>query len=554
MASSSRELCDEQVLDALEEESAECSDSTSEISIGYSLDSNSEESEDPSHFSVNFQGNNWQEIDSADPPPPFACELLGKQILPVPCIDDPLAYFELFFDDEIISIIVTETNRYAAQFLAREKEKITQQKKSRFQKWVPTTLGEIRVYLGLLMLMGIIQKPSLRMYFCRKHLLETPFFPNVMSEQRFSLLSKFLHFVDNTDEEVVRKDPKLHKILPISEYLKNKFQKVYIPGKEISVDESLLLWKGRLSWKQYIPMKASRFGIKLFELCDSAGYLWNFIIYCGSGTKLGCEITKDTDLFSTKVVLSLCEKLLDSGRCVYMDNFYSSPDLFQRLVQRTTDAVGTVKITRKGMPVNLKKKLKKGEVVSAKCGKLVALKWKDKRDVALLTTKHSDQMQPVSRKGGLECINKPMCVIEYNKYMGGVDLKDQLLESFLLERKRTKVWYKKLFNHFVNTAVLNAYILHRKAGNNKDHLEFRISLVNKIIAKYHGQNLDQRKGRPSDIDTECTRLTGQHFVQQNPPTETFKVGRRKCVVCTKNGKRKETRYRCKNYPGTPHSA
>ena len=181
----------------------------------------------------------------------------------------------------------------------------------------------------------------------------------------------------------------------------------------------------------------------------------------------------------------------------------------------------------------------------------MALKWKDKRDVSVLTTKHSDEMQPVSRKGGLEFVNKPMCVIEYNKYMGGVDLKDQLLETFLLERKRQKAWYKKLFNHLVNTAVLNAYILYCKAGNKKDHLLFRINLVNKIIAKSHGQNLEKRKGSPSDTDMECTRLTGQHFIQKNPKTEIYKVGRRRFVVCTQNGKRKETRYRCKNCPGTP---
>ncbi|PNF15208.1 hypothetical protein B7P43_G14103 [Cryptotermes secundus] len=148
----------------------------------------------------------------------------------------------------------------------------------------------------------------------------------------------------------------------------------------------------------------------------------------------------------------------DSGRCVYMDNFYSSPDLFQRLVQRTTDAVGTVKITRKGMPIDLKKKLKKG-------------------------------VQSVGN--------------------------------------------------------LNAYILYCKAGNKKDHLLFRINLVNKIIAKSHGQNLEKRKGSPSDTDMECTRLTGQHFIQENPKTETYKGGRG-CVVSTQNGKRKETRYRCKN--------
>ncbi|KAG8226346.1 hypothetical protein J437_LFUL014589 [Ladona fulva] len=191
-----------------------------------------------------------------------------------------------------------------------------------------------------------------------------------------------------------------------------------------------------------------------------------------------------------------------------MDKYYSSPDLFQRLVQRTTDVVGTVKITRKGIPTVLKKKLRKGEVVSVKCGKLVALKWRYKRDVSMLTTRHSIEMQPVSRNGWLEFVNKPICVIDYNTYMGGVDLKDQLLESFLLERKRMKVWYKKLFNHL--------------AGNKEEHLFFRIDLVNNIIASYHTKKLEKRK-----------------------------VGKRKYVVCTKSGKRKETRYRCKNCLGTP---
>ncbi|PNF23367.1 hypothetical protein B7P43_G13170 [Cryptotermes secundus] len=380
-------------------------------------------------------------------------------------------------------MIVNETNRYAEDFLAHQKEKILTQKKSRFQKWVPTTSNDVRVYLYLLMMMGIIQNPNLRMYFSRKHMLETPFLPNVMSGERFSLLTRFLHFVDHTNKEIAKRDPKLYKILPVSEYLRKKFQKVYIPGKEVSVDESLLLWKGRLSETR--------------------------------------------------------------GRCVYMDSFYSSPDLFQRLVQRTTDASGTVKITRKGMPIDLKKKLKKGEVVSAMCGKLVALKCNDKRDVSVLTTKHSDEMQPVSRKGGLEFLNKPMCVIGYNK------LKDQLLETFLLERKRQNAWYKKLFNRLVNMAALNAYILYCKAGNKKDHLLFRINLVNEIIAKSHGQNLEKCKGRPSDTDMECTRLTGQHFIQENSKTENYKVLRRRCVVCTKNRKRKQTRYRCKNCPGTP---
>jgi hypothetical protein len=53
----------------------------------------------------------------------------------------------------------------------------------------------------------------------------------------------------------------------------------------MSVDESLMMWKGRLSWKIYIPSKHARFGIKSFKLSEAkSGYVWNFIIYIGYDT------------------------------------------------------------------------------------------------------------------------------------------------------------------------------------------------------------------------------------------------------------------------------
>ncbi|KAG8234356.1 hypothetical protein J437_LFUL018545, partial [Ladona fulva] len=137
--------------------------------------------------------------------------------------------------------------------------------------------------------------------------------------------------------------------------------------------------------------------------------------------------------------------------------------------------------------------------------------------------------------------------------MVGVDLKDQLLESFLLERKRTKVWYKKLFNHL--SGQFRNQLVRSPMSHNPKKCE-SITLQSVHHGRYHAslsthRRLEKRKGRPSNTDTECTRLTGQHLIQENPKTETFRVGRRKCVMCTKSGKRKETRYRCKNCPGTP---
>jgi len=59
---------------------------------------------------------------------------------------------------------------------------------------------------------------------------------------------------------------------------------VYYPSREISIDEQLLKFKGQLHFKQYIPNKRSRFGIKLFTLCDKSGYVYNTTVYAGKST------------------------------------------------------------------------------------------------------------------------------------------------------------------------------------------------------------------------------------------------------------------------------
>ena len=47
-----------------------------------------------------------------------------------------------------------------------------------------------------------------------------------------------------------------------------KFPNALSPGKFLSVDETLMGFKGRLSFKQYIPSKRCRFGAKFFVLVD----------------------------------------------------------------------------------------------------------------------------------------------------------------------------------------------------------------------------------------------------------------------------------------------
>jgi hypothetical protein len=254
--------------------------------------------------------------------------------------------------------IVVETNNYAEQFLCGRDLPV----KSSSRAWKPVTEGEIYHLLGLFMLMGIIQKPTLRSYFSTRRAMSTPGFRDTISRNRLELICKFLHFVDET-MSTFQGPQKLFKVFPIISHLNKKFQELYLPRQNISVDESLTLWKGRLSFKQYLPLKASKFGIKIYELCDSTtGYLWSFLVYTGKDTELDSTLLTPDMNKPTSVVLQLVEPLLKQGRTVWMDNYYNSPFLARTLKNTyRTDCVGTLNSNRKNVPQVKNTKLKKAK-------------------------------------------------------------------------------------------------------------------------------------------------------------------------------------------------
>jgi predicted cupin superfamily sugar epimerase len=62
---------------------------------------------------------------------------------------------------------------------------------------------------------------------------------------------------------------------------------------------------------------------------------------------------------------------------------------------------------------------------------------------------------------------KPAAVYDYNLNMGAVDLQDQMLRSYLLERKKGSRWHMKLFKRLVNTAGHNSLKIYSSMPNNK---------------------------------------------------------------------------------------
>ena len=71
----------------------------------------------------------------------------------------------------------------------------------------------------------------------------------------------------------------------------------------------------------------------------------------------------------------------------------------------------------------------RGQVRSSRDDSVLALKWRDKCEVLMLSTHHNSSMVVKSRRsraaeGGVEDIEKPLVVEDYNQHMGGVDLSE----------------------------------------------------------------------------------------------------------------------------------
>lgn len=171
-----------------------------------------------------------------------------------------------------------------------------------------------------------------------------------MSRDRYFEIQRYLHFCDNENSL----PNKLFKIETILNKLKENFQNQVYPFENLVIDESMVLFKGRLSFKHYIKTKKHRFGIKLYVLCD-----------CKTGAETNIKTDKKNDIgTSGTIVAKLIEPYLNKGHSLYTDNFYTSPSLATMLFDNKTNSCGTVRQNRKHMPI-FDQKLRTGETGEA---------------------------------------------------------------------------------------------------------------------------------------------------------------------------------------------
>ena len=198
---------------------------------------------------------------------------------------EPTDIFEMMINDEPVEYITTQINLYFKQNTSGKIFKPT----SRVMRHLIKSDGElcnsidIRLYIASLLYRAIIHKPIADMYYTQDRLFETPEFKRILPQKSLVLIESYVQFVDIA--ELCDTYSRYAKIEPIHSYLVEPWQSLLTLECEASVDKALLLWKGRLSWKEYIKTKQARFGMKTFVLAEaSSGYIRNSIIYTGDDT------------------------------------------------------------------------------------------------------------------------------------------------------------------------------------------------------------------------------------------------------------------------------
>lgn len=454
--------------------------------------------------------------------------------------------FSIFFPHSFWVLLKTETNRYASVMKAKQLRQGILKPGTMLYNWKPVTIQELKLFFGIIIHMSLVHKESFDSYWSTREIIETSFASKHMNRNRFRAIYSCLHLNDNA-----RYKPRGHpeydaffKIRPYFDQLCQLCENSFYPNENLTVDEGTCGFRGRIHFRVYNKDKPDKYGMKIYMLCDAAtGYILKMVPYTGDAKSV------DT------IVRELCEPFFGKWHTIYMDRFFTSPVIADILWLNDTRLVGTVMANRRGLPQDWRhQSLDRDEMTFCHRGNLTACKWRDKRDVLMLTTKHAATWSEVESKVkgvGITKRIKPDCILDYNHNKIGVDLNDQYVSYYSLNRKTMK-WWKKMFFNLVARAMVNSYVIYNKSRNQRRRPKFSQFLMNcgdKLVETASADEPGPSHG-PHFVG-KSTRLTGRHFLERIPSTDKKTNVARVCKVCAdvrkkETGKRgrKETIYYC----------
>lgn len=323
------------------------------------------------------------------------------------------------------------------------------------------------------------------------------------------------------------------------------------PGKHVSIDEQLILFKGRTKHSMMIATKKAGQGFKVYSLC-----VGNYLIWFSFTSKLGgidgLQSIKNLPPSSAIIIglMGRLPKLEGPAYVVYLDNFFTSKKLLLELRTRGFGACGTCK-NGSGIAsslLELKQSLTKKNHWGIKAlttldQQILCLAWQDNSTVLLMTTAHSIEeaqrqypRDPKKRhhipndsyewSNGEKKLMFPEPIIDYNKHMGGSDGNAQQRASGSPAKHRDVRYWWPLFGFMLEACVLNTYILFKldKPKSKVSHREFQRQVAFALLRNPAGQS----KQRAVPELNRKRKFAGPEHEWEHLPNK------KRCTVCTEN--------------------
>ncbi|XP_023236395.1 piggyBac transposable element-derived protein 4-like [Centruroides sculpturatus] len=465
-------------------------------------------------------------------------EQSGPKHMP-PSDSHPIEYFNLFFTVSLLSLMATETNRYAKQVI-NSMGKVPRYLK----KWKPVTIKEIKGFLAFLFAMGLDKKSTIADYWSTLPPYNNPWYGELFSRHRFCHLLRFFHLVDKSKlpgPGELGYDP-CARYQPLEDHANKVFRQHYTPHQEICVDESLVGTKIHSKILQYQPNKKHhKWGIKLWMLCDSVShYCLGFFTY--KGAKFQAEKHRNSKFGLGYTVVRRLLKLGNydhKGYHVFVDNYFMSTPLIRSLYSRSTYCTGTVRKSKKKMLPHFKNKFAVGQIMYFRSGPILACGFRERKSqpkpVFLLSSHARAHNNEIVRRGVAKF--KPQVVLSYNKFMGGVDTHDMMLYTYLDERRTKKYWKKVAFN-IIARMMLNAYLLYKENSRSRAKIMTHKRFYQEIIGSLGREWREEAREAKNPTDPQGpTDPRGPIGLRKLPGRSQYR-----CVVCsTPNNRKTSTR-------------
>lgn len=427
-----------------------------------------------------------------------------------PLVEYVLLFLPLLF----LSKVAGWTNYYGAeQDVVRQGKKWVpvdsqhprwKERRKRYQRkarrWVTVTPWYLLCWLGVLIRNGALRKRSIYQSWTKKYGLHDPTVADAIDRDSFAQVQQFCCWQDyrHPPTSAAAKKNKLWKVQPLLDHAATVCQQLWDLGVYMTIDESMILCKSRfVDWKQYMPLKPIKHGIKVFVLaCGETGFVYNFSVYQGKG---------NGNIMETVLSKVITGDLINSERILFVDNYYTSVALavvmlavyglyivgtysprkgakrdkesfpFEKLTPADASCVGRgwmrraiTTITRKAADVT------KHVVVQA-------IIWKDSKVCGFISTAFVGMCEKSSvlrsTKGMFKSLKVKAhdAIIAYLSYYGAVDRADRGISDYTISVRCSR-WFMRVVFWVLDVMLWNIWCI----------VQFRIDAGDKYYQQFKG--------------------------------------------------------------------